>query len=105
MKQSHADPRGRERFGETYCKSETNLKKKSSTSDVKSTFVGPRQWNDIGTQESMILVVFKCRNSSLDDYDTVKKFIEKMMEQSIMTKLLMNARTSYPTILNIGQTR
>ena len=40
----------------------------------------------------MIHFVFKCRNSSLDYYDTVKKFIEKMMEQSIMTKLLMNAR-------------
>ena len=53
----------------------------------------------------MILIVFKCRNSSLDYYDTVKKFIEKMMEQSIMTKLLMNARKSNSTILNIGQLR
>ena len=53
----------------------------------------------------MILVVFKCRNSSLDYYDTVKKFIERMMEQSIMTKLLMNARKNNPTILNIGQMR
>ena len=36
----------------------------------------------------MILIVFKCRNSSLDYYDTVKKFIEKMMEQSIMTTVI-----------------
>ena len=40
----------------------------------------------------MNIIVFKCPNSSLDYFDTVKKFIEKMMEQSIMTKLLMNAR-------------
>ena len=53
----------------------------------------------------MILIVFKCRNSSLDCYDTVRKFIEKMMEQSIMTKFLMNARKSNSTILNIGQLR
>ena len=40
----------------------------------------------------MIHFVFKCRNSSLDCCDTVKKFNEKITEQSIMTKLLMNAR-------------
>ena len=34
-----------------------------------------------------------------------KVHIEKMMEQSIMTKLLMNARKSNSTILNIGQLR
>ena len=34
----------------------------------------------------MILIVFKCQNSSLDYFDTVKKFIEKL-KQSIMTKL------------------
>ena len=50
----------------------------------------------------MILAVFKCRNSSLDYYDTVK-FNEKLMEQSITTKLLMNARKSNSTIMNIGQ--
>ena len=38
----------------------------------------------------MILYVFKCQNSSLDYFDTGQKFIG--MEQSIMTKLLMNAR-------------
>ena len=51
----------------------------------------------------MILAVFKCRNSSLDYYDTVKEFNEKLMEQSITTKLLMNARKSNSTIMNIGQ--
>ena len=55
-------------------------------------------------RNQMILIVFKCRNSSLDYYDTVKKFIEKMMEQSIMTKLLMSARKSNSTIqLRIGR--
>ena len=53
----------------------------------------------------MILIVFMCQNSSLDYLDTVKKFIWKLMEQSIMTKLLMLARKSNPTILDIGQTR
>ena len=53
----------------------------------------------------MILIVFKCQNSSLGYFDTFKKFIEKMMEQSIMTKLLMKAGKRNPTILDIGQTR
>ena len=54
----------------------------------------------------MILVVFKCRNSALDYYDTVKKFIDKMMEQSIMTKLWDGCKQeSNSTILNIGQLR
>ena len=53
----------------------------------------------------MILSVSMCRNSSLDSCDTVKKFVEKMMEQSIKTKLLMNARKSNSTILNSGQLR
>ena len=43
----------------------------------------------------MILVVFKCGNSSLDYNDTVKKCLEKMMEQSIMSKLLMNAKKQF----------
>ena len=51
----------------------------------------------------MIMSVFICREPSLDYYDTVKKFIEKMMEQSIVTKLLMNARKSNSSMLNIGQ--
>ena len=36
--------------------------------------------------------VFNCQNSSLDYFDTVNKFIEKKMEESSTTKLLMNAR-------------
>ena len=35
-----------------------------------------------------ILIVFKCRSSVLDCFDTVKKFIEKKMQESIKTKLL-----------------
>ena len=53
----------------------------------------------------MIFIVFKCQNSSLDYADADKKFIEKLMEQSIMTKLLMKARKNNPIILNIGHTR
>ena len=52
-----------------------------------------------------ILIVFNCQNSSLDFFDTVNKFVEKKMEESIETKLLLNARQSNPTILVIGQKR
>ena len=79
--------------------------KPSSTSDVNFTPVGQRKWMDIETQESNDPVAFKCRNSSLDYHHTVIKIIEKMMEQSIMTKLLLNARKSNSTILNIGHLR
>ena len=78
---------------ETRCKSETNIK------TVINKWLGLySHWRD-----QMILIVFKCRNSSLDHYDTVKKFIERMMEQSIMTMLLMNVRKGNSTKLNIGQ--
>ena len=40
----------------------------------------------------MIRIVVKFQNSLLEYCDTVKKFIEKLMEQSIMNKFLMNAR-------------
>ena len=53
-------------------------------------------WTDIGLtlkhKNPMLFVLFKCQNSSLNCYNTTKKFIEELMEQSIMTKLLMNAR-------------
>ena len=52
-------------------------------------------WNT-GIQWSLLFSSVK--NSSLDFFDTVKKFIEKLMKQSMMTKLLMNARKSNPTI-------
>ena len=45
-----------------------------------------------------ILIVFKCQNSSLDDFDAVNKLIEKKMEESFVTKLLMNARKSNQTV-------
>ena len=51
----------------------------------------------------MILVVFKCQNSSLDYFDAVNKLIEKKMQKSITTMSLMNARKSDSTRLNIGQ--
>ena len=56
-------------------------------------------------RNQMILLVFKCQNSSLDYFDTVKKLIDKMMEQSTATKILMNARKSYQTIQDIGQSK
>ena len=52
-----------------------------------------------------MIFFYLCQNSSLDYLDTVKKFIEKLMEQSVVTKLFMSARRSNPTILDIGQTR
>ena len=48
---THADPRGRESFGETRCKSETNIKP-SSTSGWDFTLIEQRQWIDTETQES-----------------------------------------------------
>ena len=77
--------------------------KQSSTSDWDFAPIEHRQWIDIETQEPMVRITYKCQNSSLDYFDTVNKFIEKKMEQSIATKLLMNARRSNPTIQDIGQ--
>ena len=64
-----------------------------------------RQWIDIEIQESKDPYCFQVSNSSLDYFDTVNKFIEKKMEESITTKFLMNARKSNQTIQDIGQTR
>ena len=52
-----------------------------------------------------ILIVLKCQNSWLEYFDTVNKFIEKKMQESITTMLWMNARRSYQTIQDIGQRR
>ena len=49
------------------------------------------------------LLFFNCQNSSLDYFDTVNKFIEKKMEESITTKSLMNARKSNHPIQDIGE--
>ena len=51
-----------------------------------------------------ILIVFKCQNSLLDCFDTANKFVENNMGESIVTKLLKNARKSHQTIQDIGQT-
>ena len=56
-------------------------------------------------RNQMILFVFKCQNSLFDYFDTVNMLIDKMMEQSIATKILMNARKSYQTIQDIGQSK
>ena len=79
--------------------------KPSSIGGWDFTLVEQRKWIDMKHRNAMILLVFKCQNSSLVYFDTVKKFIEKVAEQSIMTKLLMNARKSNSTILDIGQLR
>ena len=42
---------------------------------------------------------------SLDCFDTVNKFVEKKMEESMTTTSLKNARKSYQTIQDIGQTK
>ena len=104
VREAYADPRGRESFVETRCKSETNIK------TVINKWLGFSSLNrDNGLtlkhRNPMILVVNKCQNSSLDYFDTVEKFIEKLVQQSIMTKLLMNARNGNPTIQDVGQTR
>ena len=82
--------------GETRCKSEPIRRPSSFRLDREN-------GRTLKHRNQMILAVFKCRNSSLDYYDTVKEFNEKLMEQSITTKLLMNARKSNSTIMNIGQ--
>ena len=51
-----------------------------------------RQWNDMEVQESKDLYCFQVSKFSLDYFDTVNKLIETKMEESITTKLLMNAR-------------
>ena len=79
--------------------------KPSSTSGWDFTPKEQRQWTDIEIQDSKVLIVFKCQNSSLDNVDTVNKLIEKKMVESIATKLLMNVRRNFHTILNIGQLR
>ena len=74
--------------------------KPSSTSGWDFHLVEQRQWIDIeitGIQGSLFFQVSKFITRSLRH--------SQMMEQSIRTKLLMNARKSYPTIQNIGQTR
>ena len=80
--------------------------KPSSTSDVNFTLIEQRQWIDIEIQESKGVLLF----SSVKIHHSItstqsKKFIEKKMEECIMTKLSMNARQSNPTIQDIGQTR
>ena len=42
-------------------------------------------------RDQTIISVFKCRRLLLDYYDTVKKFLEELMEPSFMTMLLKNA--------------
>ena len=81
------------------------LLKPSSTSGWDLLLLNRDNGLTLKHRNPMILIVFKCQNSSLDYFDTVKKFIEKLMEQSIMTKLMMNARKGDPTVQDIGQMR
>ena len=52
-----------------------------------------------------ILFVWKCSNSLLDYLDTVKKLIEKKMQESIKTKSLMTAVKNFQTRQDVGQTK
>ena len=75
--------------------------KPSSTSEWDFTLnaLTLKHWNP------KILIVFKCQNSLVDYFDTVNKLIEKKMQESITTKLLMSVRKRYQTIQDIGQTK
>ena len=79
--------------------------KPSSTSGWYSTPVEQRQWIDIEIQESKDLILFKNQNSLLDCFDIAKKLIDKKMQESITTKLQMNARKNYQAVQDIGQTK
>ena len=102
---SHADPRGRESFGETRCKSETNIK------TVINKWLGTSlPWNKdngltLKNRNPKILNVFKCQNSLLEYFDTVKKLIEKKMQESIVIKFLVSAGKSCQTMQGTGQTK
>ena len=63
--------------------------KPSSTSGWDSTPMEQRQWIDFELKHKnpRILIVFKCQNSLIDYLDTVNKFTNKMMEQSILTEV------------------
>ena len=67
---SHADPRGRESFGETWCKSETNTETVINKC-WDFTLLAQRKWIDIDTQESKDPYCFQ-----------VSKFITRLLRQS-----------------------
>ena len=90
-------------FGETRCKSETNIK--TVISDVNSVPIGQRKWIDIGTQESNDPYCFQ-----------VSKFITRLLRHSQEVHRVADGAVHYnqvvdeckknnPTILNISQTR
>ena len=56
-----------------------------------------KHWN------RMILVVFKCRNSPREYYDTVKKFIEKIIGAVHYDQVVDDCKKNNSTILHIGQ--
>ena len=66
-----------------------------------------RQWIDAemqGTQK-ILTRFWKCSNSLLDYFDTVKKLIDKKMQESITTKSLMNAVKNFQTRQDVGRTK
>ena len=91
-------------FGKPASKARPTLKP-SSTSCWDSIFTQPRKWIDIVIQQSKDPHCFLLLKCILDYVGTVNKLIDKKMVESIATKLLMNARRSYQTIQDIGQTK
>ena len=92
---SHADPRRRKSFGETRCK------KRAQYENFHEQVVGdftPIEQGELTLKcwNPRLLIVSKCRNSSLDYFDTVKKFIEKEIEESIMTKFFDECKKKQP---------
>ena len=69
--------------------------KPSPTSGGDSTLMNTDNGLTLKYRNQRILIVFKCQNSLFDCFDTVNKFVEKKMVESIATKLLVNARRNY----------
>ena len=69
--------------------------KPSPTSGWDSTLMNRDNGLTLKYRNRRMLIVFKRQNSLLDCFDTVNKFVEKKMVESIATKLLVNARRNY----------
>ena len=95
----------RESFGETRCKKQDQFWNRHQQVLGILLLWSKDNGSTLKRRNPRILIVFKCQNSLLDCFDTVNKLIEKKMQESITTKLSMNAGKSYQTLQDIGQTK